>query len=50
MGQPDSVKFNTLYGMVYDPASPLADESGFKKNYIDAMRELKRRHIQYRKI
>jgi alpha-L-arabinofuranosidase len=41
MGLPDSIKFNTLYGTVYDPASPLADESGFKKNYIDAMRELK---------
>ncbi len=26
---------------LYDPASPLADENGFKKNYIDAMRELK---------
>ena len=41
MGLPDSVRFNTLYGTVYDPSSPLADESGFKKNYIDAMRELK---------
>ena len=41
MGLPDSVKFNTLYGPVYDPASPLADKSGFKKNYIDAMRDLK---------
>jgi alpha-L-arabinofuranosidase len=41
MGLPDSVKFNTLYGPVYDPSSPDADASGFKKNYIDAMRELK---------
>ncbi len=41
MGLPDSVKFNTLYGTLYDPSSPLADENGFKKNYIDAMRELK---------
>jgi alpha-L-arabinofuranosidase len=41
MGLPDSVKFNTLYGTVYNPASPLADENGFGKNYIDAMRELK---------
>jgi alpha-L-arabinofuranosidase len=32
---------NTLYGSVYDPSSPLADENGFKKDYIDAMRELK---------
>lgn len=41
MGLPDSVRFNTLYGTLYDPSSPLADENGFKKNYIDAMRELK---------
>lgn len=41
MGLPDSVKFNTLYGTLYDPSSPLADENGFKKNYIEAMRELK---------
>jgi len=41
MGLPDSMKFNTLYGTLYDPSSPLADENGFKKNYIEAMRELK---------
>lgn len=41
MGLPDSVRFNTLYGTLYDPSSPLADENGFKKNYIEAMRELK---------
>jgi len=41
LGLPDSVKFNTLYGTLYDPSSPLADENGFKKNYIEAMRELK---------
>ncbi|HEX5170995.1 MAG TPA: alpha-L-arabinofuranosidase C-terminal domain-containing protein [Cyclobacteriaceae bacterium] len=41
MGLPDSVRFNTLYGNLYDPSSPLADENGFKKNYIEAMRELK---------
>lgn len=41
MGLPDSVRFNTLYGTLYDPSSPLADENGFKKNYIDAMKELK---------
>jgi alpha-N-arabinofuranosidase len=40
-GLPDSVQFNTLYGTLYDPASPLADENGFKKNYLEAMRELK---------
>ena len=41
MGLPDSVEFNTLYGTLYDPASPLADENGFRKDYIDAMKELK---------
>lgn len=41
LGLPDSVKFNTLYGTLYDPSSPLADENGFKRNYIDAMKELK---------
>jgi alpha-N-arabinofuranosidase len=41
MGLPDSVDFNTLYGTLYDPKSPLADETGFRKDYIDAMRELK---------
>jgi len=41
MGLPDTVNFNTLYGTLYDPTSPLADENGFRKDYIDAMRELK---------
>ncbi len=41
MGLPDSVDFNTLYGNLYDPSSPLADENGFRKDYIDAMKELK---------
>jgi len=41
MGLPDTVDFNTLYGTLYDPKSPLADENGFRKDYIDAMRELK---------
>jgi alpha-N-arabinofuranosidase len=41
MGLPDSVSFNTLYGNLYDPSSPLADENGFRKDYIEAMKELK---------
>jgi alpha-N-arabinofuranosidase len=41
MGLPDSVNFNTLYGNLYDPSSPLADGNGFRKDYIEAMRELK---------
>jgi alpha-N-arabinofuranosidase len=32
---------NTLYGTLYDPGSPLANEDGFKKNFIEAGRELK---------
>ncbi|MBA7539388.1 Intracellular exo-alpha-(1-_5)-L-arabinofuranosidase [subsurface metagenome] len=41
IGLPDSVSFNTMYGNLYDPSSPLADENGFRKDYIEAMRELK---------
>ncbi len=41
LGLPDTASFNTLYGNLYDPASPLADENGFRKDYIEAMRELK---------
>lgn len=41
MGLPDTVTFSTLYGNLYDPNSPLADENGFRKDYIEAMRELK---------
>ncbi len=41
MGLPDTIQFNTMYGSLYDPSSPLADENGFRKDYIEAMRELK---------
>ncbi len=41
MGLPDTVNFNTVYGNLYDPSSPLADKDGFRKDYIDAMKELK---------
>ncbi|SRR6266542_3126863 len=41
MGLPDTVEFNTLYGNLYDPSSPLANEDGFRKDYIDALKELK---------
>ncbi|MES1159199.1 MAG: alpha-L-arabinofuranosidase C-terminal domain-containing protein, partial [Bacteroidota bacterium] len=41
VGLPDSVDFNTLYGTLYDPSSPLAGEDGFRTDYIDAMKELK---------
>ncbi|MDP4262138.1 MAG: alpha-L-arabinofuranosidase C-terminal domain-containing protein [Bacteroidota bacterium] len=41
LGLADTVNFNTLYGNLYDPSSPLADQDGFRKDYIDAMKELK---------
>ena len=34
------LKFNTLYGPLYDPKSPLADEHGFRRDMIEAAREL----------
>src|SRR4051812_18857813 len=47
MGLPDSVEYNTLYGTVYDPKSPLANEDGFRKDYIDAGRELKLTNMRW---
>ena len=41
MGLPDTVSFNTMYGNLYDPSSPLADKNGFRKDYIEAGKELK---------
>jgi alpha-N-arabinofuranosidase len=41
LGLPDTSSFNTLYGSLYDPTSPLANEDGFRKDYIEAMKELK---------
>jgi len=41
LGLPDTAHFNTLYGTLYDPQSPLADENGFRKDYTEAMKELK---------
>lgn len=40
-GLPDTAYFSTMYGTLYDPSSTLANEVGFRKDYIDAMRELK---------
>ncbi len=41
MGLQDTTDFNTVYGNLYDPSSPLADENGFRKDYIEAAKELK---------
>lgn len=38
---------NNLIGPLYDPSSPLANEDGFKTNYIDAMRELKVQNMRW---
>ncbi len=40
-GLPDSPNLNTLYGTLYNPASPLADANGFRKDFIEAMKDLK---------
>jgi alpha-L-arabinofuranosidase len=32
---------NVIYGSIYDPASPQADESGFRKDYIQLVKDLK---------
>ena len=41
MGLPDTVEFNTVYGNLYDPSSPLANKDGFRKDYIEAAKDLK---------
>ncbi len=46
-GLPDSPQVNTLYGNLYDPASKLADENGFRKDYIEAMKDLKVTNIRW---
>ncbi len=32
---------NVVYGSIYDPASPFADENGFRKDFVELVRELK---------
>ncbi len=36
----ENFNFNTVYGPMYDPKSPLADSYGFRKDIIDAAHEL----------
>jgi alpha-N-arabinofuranosidase len=32
---------NVVYGTIYDPQSPLADENGFRKDFVELVKELK---------
>lgn len=41
------LKFNTLYGPLYDPGSPLADENGWRRDMIEAARELKLTNMRW---
>lgn len=36
----EDLKFNTLYGPLYDPESPLAEEHGFRTDMLEVAREL----------
>ncbi len=41
LGLEGNTPINTLYGPLYNPDSPLADENGFNKVYIEAAKELR---------
>ena len=41
LGLEGNTPMNTLYGPLYDPESPKADENGFNRIYIEAAKELK---------
>lgn len=36
-----------VYGSIYDPESPFADENGFRKDFIDLVRELNIRSLRW---
>lgn len=36
-----------VYGSIYDPESPLADENGFRKDFIDLVKELNVRSLRW---
>lgn len=38
---------NTLYGPIYDPESPLANEDGFNTEYIEAAKELRLTNMRW---
>jgi alpha-L-arabinofuranosidase len=37
----------TIYGSIYDPKSPFADENGFRKDLIDLLKELNVRSVRW---
>jgi alpha-N-arabinofuranosidase len=39
--------FNTLYGPLYDPGSPLSDENGWRRDMVEAARELKLTNMRW---
>ena len=36
-----------VYGSIYDPKSPFADENGFRKDFIDLVKELDTRSVRW---
>lgn len=36
-----------IYGGIYDPGNPLSDENGFRKDVIEAMKELNCPVVRY---
>lgn len=36
-----------VYGSIYDPESPFADENGFRKDFIDLIKELNIRNVRW---
>jgi alpha-N-arabinofuranosidase len=37
----------TVYGNIYDPSSPLADENGFRKDLVQLLKQLKIRTLRW---
>ncbi|MGD2093493.1 MAG: alpha-L-arabinofuranosidase C-terminal domain-containing protein [Phycisphaerales bacterium] len=46
-GMPNARPSNTMYGALYDPESELANEDGFRTDYIEAARELKLTNMRW---
>lgn len=43
----NGISGNTMYGPIYNPDSPLSNEDGFNKNYIEAAKELKLTNMRW---